>query len=121
MSSLPITIINNNKEKRMGIRMWKLVSTMAIFSLLLAACGGQAGVEKAATDVPPTQEAQPANSDANVAAKFKFSLVTPNPRGDRSFIDASIRGAEKAMNELPVEGSIIESQGVSRSSTSFGY
>lgn len=43
---------------------------------------------------------------------FRFSLVTPNPRGDRSFIDASVKGAEKAMAELPVKGSIIESQGV---------
>ncbi len=96
----------------MRIRMWNLVSTMAVFSLILAACGGQAGVKDAPAVVPPAQEAQPATSDATAAPKFKFSLVTPNPRGDRSFIDASIRGAEKAMNELPVEGSIIESQGV---------
>ncbi len=57
---------------------------------------------------PPAEE-KPADAPAK---KFKFSLVTPNPRGDKSFIDASVRGAEKAIKELGVDGSIIESQGV---------
>src|SRR5205085_4949866 len=42
--------------------------------------------------------------------KFKFALVTPNPRGDRSFIDAAIRGADKANAELAVQGTIVESR-----------
>ena len=78
--------------------LWQLTSILALAALVLTACGGAAA---APTAVPPTE-----------APKFKFALVLPNPRGDRSFIDASARGAEQAMKDLPVEGSIIEAQGV---------
>ena len=104
----------------MNKRVWLCVSLLAVFSMLIAACGS-AGVKDTPTEVPavsPTdapavQAETPVTTEPEPEAKFKFSLVTPNPRGDRSFIDASIRGAEKAMAELPVDGSIIESQGVS--------
>lgn len=97
---------------------WLLVSLLVIFSMLIASCGKTEGVDT--TDVPATSptdvtaaEAEtPDTTEPEAEVKFKFALVTPNPRGDRSFIDASIRGAEKAMAELPVAGSIIESQGV---------
>jgi len=69
-----------------------------LLSLLLSSCA------PASPAVPVTSATEP--------KKFKFALVTPNPRGDHSFIDASIRGADKALAELPVEGSVIESQGV---------
>jgi basic membrane protein A len=75
----------------MKARLWYALSLAVIGALLLTACAGPA-----ATDAPA----------------FKFALVTPAPRGDRSFIDASIRGAERAMAELPVEGTIIESPDV---------
>jgi len=78
-------------------RLWHLISILAIAALVLAACGGAA-----TTEAPQPTE----------APKYKFALVLPNPRGDRSFIDASVRGAEKAMKELPVEGTIIEAQGI---------
>ena len=78
--------------------LWQLTSILALAALVLTACGGAAATP---TAVPPTE-----------APKFKFALVLPNPRGDRSFIDASARGAEQAMKDLPVEGSIIEAQGV---------
>lgn len=45
--------------------------------------------------------------------EFAFALILPNPRGDRSFIDASVRGAERAQSELQVKGNIIEARGVS--------
>ena len=77
----------------MKLKCWNLVSLLAALALLAAACG-------------------PATPAATEAPKFKFALVTPNPRGDRSFIDASIRGADKANAELPVTGTIIESQNI---------
>ncbi len=79
-------------------RFLKLALLLVIAVVLLQACAkkkesaGEAGGEK--------------------DAAFSFALVTPNPRGDRSFIDASCKGAEKALAELPVRGTIIESQGV---------
>jgi basic membrane protein A len=79
-------------------RLWHLISILSVIAILLTACGGPAAI--------PTQP------PATEAPKFKFALVTPNPRGDRSFIDASIRGAERAMAELPVQGTIIEAQSV---------
>lgn len=78
------------------------------FTALLAICGLLLGCVAPAAPAGG-DAAQPASGDA---PKFKFALVTPNPRGDRSFIDASARGAEQAIQELGVEGSIIESQGV---------
>ncbi|OJX40531.1 MAG: hypothetical protein BGO78_05960 [Chloroflexi bacterium 44-23] len=94
----------------MRSRLFQLLGLFSVLSVLLAACGS------AVPPVVPTAAADSTNPAATDApapvAKFKFSLVLPNPRGDHSFIDASVVGAEKAMNELPVEGSIIESQGI---------
>lgn len=47
------------------------------------------------------------------APKFTCALITPNPLGDRSFIDAAARGIAKANAELPVKCDIIETNGVS--------
>lgn len=80
----------------MKIRLWHLISILCIAALALAACGPAATAAPTPTETP----------------KFKFALVLPNPRGDRSFIDASARGAEKAISELPVQGTIIEAQGI---------
>jgi basic membrane protein A len=44
-------------------------------------------------------------------------LVTPNPRGDRSFIDASIRGVERANAELGLDGQIIEATNIAEQET----
>lgn len=46
-------------------------------------------------------------------AEFTCALITPNPLGDRSFIDSSARGIERANAELPVKCDIIETTGVS--------
>src|SRR5215207_10892177 len=51
------------------------------------------------------------------AAQFTCSLITPNPLGDRSFIDASARGIEQANAELPVKCDIIETNGVAEHET----
>jgi basic membrane protein A len=74
------------------------LSLLAIGVLLLTACG-------------------PAATAAPGAADFKFALVTPNPRGDRSFIDASIRGVERANTELSLSGQIIETTSVAEQAT----
>lgn len=50
---------------------------------------------------------------ATEAPKYTCALITPNPLGDRSFIDASARGIERANAELPVKCDIIETNGVS--------
>jgi basic membrane protein A and related proteins len=47
----------------------------------------------------------PDNSDIN------FFIILPNPRGDRSFIDSAAAGAERAIAELGVQGTIIETAG----------
>jgi basic membrane protein A and related proteins len=61
-----------------------------------------------ATDAAATEEVAevPDNSDTS------FEIILPNPRGDRSFIDAAASGAERAIAELGVSGQIIETAGV---------
>ena len=49
--------------------------------------------------------------------EFTCALITPNPLGDRSFIDASARGIERANKELPVKCDIIETNGVAEHET----
>jgi basic membrane protein A len=87
---------------------WNIVSLLAAMAILVAACS------PAATAAPTTAPATsaPATTAPTSAPAFKFALVTPNPRGDRSFIDASIRGADQAIADLGVEGTIIEAAGV---------
>jgi basic membrane protein A and related proteins len=45
-------------------------------------------------------------------ANISFQIILPNARGDRSFIDSAAAGAERAIAELGVEGTIIETAGV---------
>jgi len=59
----------------------------------------------------------PAAAPATEAPKFTCALITPNPLGDRSFIDASARGIAKANAELPVKCDIIETNGVAEHET----
>src|SRR5215216_7212022 len=79
-----------------------VLSLLAVASLAITSCGGAAPV----TQAPATE-----------AAKFTCALITPNPLGDRSFIDASARGIKKANEELPVKCDIIETNGVSEHET----
>jgi len=74
-----------------------VLSLLAATALVLTACGAA-----------PATEAAP---------KFTCALITPNPLGDRSFIDASARGIERANKELPVKCDIIETNGVSEHET----
>ena len=79
------------------------VSLLVIASVVLTACGA---APAPATEAPAAQEPQ-----------FTCALITPNPLGDRSFIDASARGIAKANAELPVKCDIIETNGVSEHET----
>jgi len=73
--------------------LWKVLSLLLASALVLAGCGGAAPAE-------PT------------ASPFKFSLITPNPLGDRSFIDASARGLKRANDELGLNGQVIETTSI---------
>ena len=80
-----------------------VLSVSVIASMVLTACGGGAP----ATEAPATE----------AAAQFTCALITPNPLGDRSFIDASARGIARANEELPVKCDIIETNGVAEHET----
>jgi basic membrane protein A len=68
-------------------------AALLISSMLFASCAPKAAAEE--------------------EAKFTCALITPNPLGDRSFIDSSAKGIEQANAELPVKCDIIETNGVS--------
>ncbi|MDO9545579.1 MAG: BMP family ABC transporter substrate-binding protein [Pelolinea sp.] len=89
-------------------RMLLVLTVLLIGSLLITACG------PAATEEAPAEEAVAVEEE--VAAEepvLTCALITPNPLGDRSFIDSSARGIERANAELPVKCDIIETNGVS--------
>ncbi len=77
---------------------YSLVLFLLVFSMLLSACGGAA--EEAVTE-----------------KEFTCALITPNPLGDRSFIDSSARGVDQINAELPMECTIIETNGVAEHET----
>jgi basic membrane protein A len=101
-----------------------VLSLMMVVSMLLAACAPTPATEApaAATEAPVAATEAPVAATeapvvATVAPKFTCALITPNPLGDRSFIDASARGIAKANAELPVKCDIIETNGVSEHET----
>jgi basic membrane protein A len=77
-----------------------VMSLLLVVALALTACG-----------------AKPAAPAAPAAPKFTCALITPNPLGDRSFIDAAARGIDRANKELPVKCDIIETNGVAEHET----
>ncbi|MEM7029453.1 MAG: BMP family ABC transporter substrate-binding protein [Chloroflexota bacterium] len=76
-----------------------IITLLLALSLTILACAA-----------PPATE----NAEGGEASEsdFSFALVLPNPLGDRSFIDSANRGAERAIEELGVAGSIIETNGI---------
>ncbi|MCE5208949.1 MAG: BMP family ABC transporter substrate-binding protein [Chloroflexi bacterium] len=74
-------------------RLWFVLCIISILSFSLSAC------KPAATEEPEK--------------KASVVLITPNPLGDRSFIDAAARGREQFMKDYPdVQFDIIETNGV---------
>jgi basic membrane protein A and related proteins len=92
----------DHRRKEMKKSLLTAVSLVMVASMILTACGATP-----ATQAPATE----------AAAQFTCALITPNPLGDRSFIDASARGIEKANAELPVKCDIIETNGVAEHET----
>jgi basic membrane protein A len=88
----------------MKMRFWTIGILALIAMFALVGCAGTV----APTSAPPTSA--PSAATSAPTSNFSFSLVTPNPRGDRSFIDAAARGAEKAIADLKVKGNIIEAR-----------
>lgn len=82
---------------------------LAMVGLLLAACGGNNNT----ADIPVDNNTNNNEVDDVVEEPaFTAAIVMPAPLGDRSFIDSSAKGIERANEELPVEAIIIEPQGV---------
>jgi basic membrane protein A len=105
------------------------LSLLMIASLVLSGCGAPAETPATEAAVPATEASAPATEApaatevateapaATEAPQYTCALITPNPLGDRSFIDASARGIEKANKELPVKCDIIETNGVAEHET----
>ena len=87
-------------------------SIQVALSLVLVIAFVLTGCAPAATQAP-TSANPPTAVPATQAPKFTCALITPNPLGDGSFIDAAARGIKKANAELPVKCDIIETNGVS--------
>jgi basic membrane protein A len=105
------------------------LSLLMIASLVLSGCGAPAETPATEAAVPATEASAPATEApaatevateapaATEAPQYTCALITPNPLGDRSFIDATARGIEKANKELPVKCDIIETNGVAEHET----
>ncbi len=98
------------------------VVLVTILVFVLSACAPAAAPATQAPAAPAATQAPAAQTP-----KFTCALITPNPLGDGSFIDAAARGIKKANAELPVKCDIIETNGVSeheaalRSTIAKGY
>jgi basic membrane protein A len=77
-------------------RLSAVFGLLIVFALVLSACQPAAPAATATAEVP----------------QITCALVTPNPLGDRSFIDSSARGVERINQELPAQCDIIETNGV---------
>jgi basic membrane protein A and related proteins len=89
-----------------------LLALITVMMSLAAAVSAQDSTEYvdaclAEPEMAATEEmmAPPDNSD------ISFTIILPNPRGDRSFIDSAAAGAERAIAELGVTGTIVETAG----------
>jgi basic membrane protein A len=91
-------------------RLLVVLSLLLIGSLLFVACA-PAEVEEAAEEV--VEEVEEVEEVELVTCAF----ITPNPLGDRSFIDSGARGIAKANETLPVDCDIIETNGVAEHET----
>ncbi len=98
----------------MNKRLLAILALLTVAALLLTGCGAAKTEAAAPAESSTTTEAAPAaEPTATTAPKFTCALITPNPLGDRSFIDSSARGIEQANKDLPVKCDIIETNGVS--------
>lgn len=101
---------------------WIWFSLLLAGALIVAACGPAATtVAPSPTSVPAVEETAPPPEEPTDTpvpmVEFHFALITPNPLGDRSFIDASARGVERANSELGLSGQIIETNSIAEQET----
>ena len=93
----------------------KLIVTAALalvlFSVMAVSAQDTGEYVDPCTTAPAEQAAAPA-APAQDNSDISFAIILPNPRGDRSFIDSAAAGAERAIAELGVQGTIIETAGV---------
>jgi basic membrane protein A and related proteins len=85
-----------------------ILVTLLLLSVLVAHAQDTEYVDQCVNAAAATTEAPaevPDNSDKS------FVIILPNPRGDRSFIDSAAAGAERAIAELGVNGTIVETAG----------
>jgi len=96
----------------MVLRKW--IGMAALASSLLLATSAVAAQDTAYVDpcLDASMEATEVASPPADNSDISFTVILPNPRGDRSFIDSAAGGAERAIAELGVEGTIVETAGV---------
>jgi basic membrane protein A len=90
----------------MNKRLLAILAILTVGALLFTGCGSAKATEAAPAEASTSEE-------ATQAPKYTCALITPNPLGDRSFIDSAARGIEQANKDLPVKCDIIETNGVS--------
>jgi len=110
--------------------LFAILAALMVISMILTACTPAAEateaapaeeevVEETEAVVEETEavveetEAVVEETEAVAEDLITCALITPNPLGDRSFIDSAARGIERANAELPVQCDIIETNGVS--------
>jgi basic membrane protein A len=93
----------------------KLFILLLLLAVLfaLAACTTTGGEEGGET----TGEGEEEGGEATEELQLTCALITPNPLGDRSFIDSSARGVERINEELAMHCDIIETNGVAEHET----
>lgn len=85
---------------------------VGLFSLgLTRAQEGESQAEWVDPCTAPTSEATVEAVVPQDNSDISFAIILPNPRGDRSFIDSAAAGAERAIAELGVVGTIVETSG----------
>jgi len=87
------------------------VAFLLVTCLLLGTTAALAQ-DTATCDAPDATATEAAMAEAPDNSDVSFAIILPNPRGDRSFIDSAAAGADRAIAELGVEGTIIETSGV---------
>lgn len=99
--------------------MLKRIGVLSLLSLILVVVLAAGAVPALAQDTSTYVDACTAVSTEATAeatavpdnSAVSFEIILPNARGDRSFIDSAAAGAERAIAELGVKGTIIEANG----------
>lgn len=88
-----------------------IIAFMLLLSLMLGTTAALAQ-DAETCDAPDADATEATMSEAPDNSDVSFAIILPNARGDRSFIDSAAAGAERAIAELGVDGTIIETAGV---------